>query len=87
MDQQRNLIIAVILSTAIIFGWGWLFEKPKLEQDTIQVLQKAEIKRDEFKVQNQHLKKKSDALISSAASRIKINNDKFLLSIKRAPAL
>jgi YidC/Oxa1 family membrane protein insertase len=34
--EQRNLIIAIVVSVAIMFGWQFLFEKPKLEKQAAQ---------------------------------------------------
>ena len=34
--EQRNLILAIVISVAIMFGWQFLFEKPKLEKQAAQ---------------------------------------------------
>ena len=34
--EQRNLILAIVISVVIMFGWQFLFEKPKLEKQAAQ---------------------------------------------------
>jgi YidC/Oxa1 family membrane protein insertase len=40
MDNQRNILIAVVISIAILVGWQFLVEKPRLERQ--QALQQAQ---------------------------------------------
>jgi YidC/Oxa1 family membrane protein insertase len=44
MQNNKNILIATILSAMILLGWTWLYEKPRMEI--------AEAKRQEFATQN-----------------------------------
>jgi YidC/Oxa1 family membrane protein insertase len=37
MRNENNIIIATILSATILFAWHWFYEKPKLEQESVEI--------------------------------------------------
>jgi len=34
--EQRNLILAIVISVAVMFGWQFLYEKPRIEKEAAQ---------------------------------------------------
>ena len=81
MKEHNNLIAAVLLSTLIIFGWNWFFEKPKIEQKTTKTIEKAIKKNKIEKINQQQLISNESSISNTKDHRIAIQNDKIIGSL------
>lgn len=54
--ENKNGILAIILSAVILITWTWFYEKPKMEEAQIQAVKEAQLKKDVVKTQPETVK-------------------------------
>ncbi len=76
MENNKNIIIATMFSMAILLGWTWFYEKPRLEQK--EALQKAQIEQNKI-LQKQNKVQNQDGSINQ---KLEIENSKSFVALK-----
>ncbi len=81
MLDNKNLLVTVFLSTAVLLGWQYFFENPRMEQLN-------QIKQEQIQVQAKEQEKpqeiildRSEVITSTSSNRVAINNGKLKGSI------
>jgi YidC/Oxa1 family membrane protein insertase len=81
MLDNKNLLITIFLSTAILLGWQYFFENPRIEQLNQIKQEQVEVQIKEQEKTQEIILDRSQVINSSGSNRITIDNGKLKGSI------
>ena len=85
MQENRNILISIILSILVLFIWSVFYEQPKIEEyqkdQIVQNAKEAKFKKTKNNIKDQIFIDRDEAILDSNQQRINIKNDKLKGSI------